>query len=89
MSAQSSLPARTGDRSRARRDLALRQADLDAHWDPRSRGVAAGSEGGWLFTGRTELMRSLIQATTGTAQPVLVTGAAGSGSRRYWPVWSL
>ena len=65
--------------ARARRDLALRPADLDAHWDPRSRGVAAGSEGGWLFSGRTELMRSLIQATTGDAQPVLVTGAAGSG----------
>lgn len=65
--------------ARVRRDLALRPADLEAHWDPRSRGVAAGSEGGWLFSGRTELMRRLIQATTGDAPPVLVTGAAGSG----------
>ena len=63
----------------ARRDLALRPADLDTHWDPRSRGVAASAEGGWLFTGRTALMRRLIQATTGAAEPVLVTGAAGTG----------
>lgn len=63
----------------ARRDLALRPADLEAHWDPRARGVATGSEGGWLFSGRTKLMVRLIQATTGDAQTVLVTGAAGSG----------
>jgi hypothetical protein len=63
----------------ARRDLALRADDLEVHWDPRSRGVATGSEGGWLFSGRTKLMRRLIQATTGDAYPVLVTGAAGSG----------
>ncbi len=64
---------------RARRDLALRPADLEAHWDPRSRGVAAGAESGWLFSGRTALMRRLIQATNGDDPPVLVTGAAGSG----------
>lgn len=68
-----------GTVARARRDLALRPADLEAHWDPRSRGVAKGAEGGWLFSGRTELMRRLIQATTGDAPPVLVTGVAGSG----------
>jgi hypothetical protein len=63
----------------ARRDLALRQGDLEAHWDPRSRGVATGADSGWLFSGRTALMNRLIQAaTTGTA-PVLVTGAAGTG----------
>ena len=63
----------------ARRDLALRSKDLEAHWDPRARGVAAGAERGWLFTGRIKLMRRLIQATTDDAQPVLVTGAAGTG----------
>lgn len=78
----------------ARRDLALRRQDLDAHWDPRARGVASGAQGGWLFTGRTQLMRCLIDATadqptngsplaaaspSGDRAPVLVTGAAGTG----------
>jgi len=63
----------------ARRDLALRADDLAAHWDPRSRGVATRSQGGWLFSGRTELMHRLIQATTDDPQPLLVAGAAGSG----------
>jgi hypothetical protein len=62
-----------------RRDLALRPEDLAAHWGPRSRGVADESEPGWLFTGRTELMRRLIAATTGPPANVLVTGGAGCG----------
>jgi hypothetical protein len=66
----------------ARRDLALRPEDLEAHWDPRARGVATAAESGWLFTGRTELMRRLIQATkatTGNIRPIVVSGAAGTG----------
>jgi hypothetical protein len=51
----------------ARRDLALRPRDLEAHWDPRARGVASGAESGWLFTGRTTLMRRLIAAADRTS----------------------
>ncbi len=37
------------------------------------------SDPGWLFTGRVQLMRHLIQATTGKPGTLLVTGRAGSG----------
>jgi WD40 repeat protein len=63
----------------SRRDLALPSADLDAHWDPRSRGVTEIREPGWLFTGRAELMRKLISAAAGEPGTLLVTGRAGSG----------
>ncbi len=63
----------------SRRDLALLAADLDAHWGPRARGVTDTSDPGWLFTGRVQLMRHLIQATTGKPGTLLVTGRAGSG----------
>ncbi|KUJ68505.1 hypothetical protein ACZ90_18115 [Streptomyces albus subsp. albus] len=63
-----------------RGDLALREQDLLTHWEPRSRGVAKAEEPGWLFTGREELMRELIAATSaGEAGAILVTGCAGSG----------
>jgi hypothetical protein len=62
-----------------RRDLALRPEDLDAHWGPRSRGVAASAETSWLFSGRAELMTQLIDAATGQPGAVVVTGGAGSG----------
>jgi hypothetical protein len=62
-----------------RRDLALRAEDLSSHWGPKSRGVADTSDAGWLFTGRTELMRKLITAATGGPGTVVVTGGAGSG----------
>jgi hypothetical protein len=62
-----------------RRDLALRPADLLAHWGPRSRGVAQDADPGWLFTGRVELMQELIAAATGDPAVLLVTGGAGSG----------
>ncbi|MFF9158377.1 hypothetical protein ACF1AB_39830 [Streptomyces sp. NPDC014846] len=62
-----------------RSDLALPQRDVDAHWDPRSRGVARAADQGWLFTGRRRLMRDLIAAATGPTGATVVTGGAGSG----------
>ncbi|MFC1401817.1 MULTISPECIES: ATP-binding protein [Streptacidiphilus] len=65
---------------RERRDLAVAKEDLVAgYWDPRARGVGRGSDPGWLFTGRYDLMRHLIAAIRGPAETVLVTGCAGSG----------
>jgi len=64
--------------SAARRDLAIRREDLDAHWAPK----AAGSESAWLFTGRAQVLQHLIaflEAGPGQAPVVVVTGAAGSG----------
>lgn len=65
--------------SPARRDLALPQQDLRTHWGPRSRGVTKPDEPGWLFSGRRQLMRRLIETTASDPRPVLVTGGAGSG----------
>ncbi|MCW8096895.1 hypothetical protein [Streptomyces tauricus] len=65
--------------SRARRDLALPQADVDAHWGPRARGVAEDSAPGWLFTGRAPLMRELLVRLLKESGTVMVTGGAGTG----------
>lgn len=62
-----------------RSDLALFQQDLSSHWEPRSRGVMHADESGWLFTGRTDLMRRLIVASTSIAGTLVVSGPAGSG----------
>jgi hypothetical protein len=62
-----------------RADLALPVSDLVTHWDPRSRGVASQDNPGWLFTGRSHLMRRLIAVAGGAAGTTLVTGPAGSG----------
>ncbi|WKX11674.1 ATP-binding protein [Streptomyces sp. NL15-2K] len=62
-----------------RSDLALPQQDLETHWEPRSRGVAHAGEAGWLFTGRDQLLRDLIAATSDGAGATVVTGGAGSG----------
>ncbi|WP_329127406.1 ATP-binding protein [Streptomyces sp. NBC_01465] len=62
-----------------RSDLALPQKDVDAHWEPRSRGVAQSGEEGWLFTGRQKLMQDLIAAASGPGGATVVTGGAGSG----------
>ncbi|QES46646.1 hypothetical protein DEJ50_01040 [Streptomyces venezuelae] len=62
-----------------RSDLALPRQDLETHWSPRSRGVTEAASTGWLFRGRTQLMRTLVAATTAAPGTVLVTGSAGSG----------
>jgi hypothetical protein len=54
-------------------------SDLDAHWDPRARGVARAKDSGWLFTGRERLMARLVTCTTEPPTTVVVTGAAGTG----------
>lgn len=62
-----------------RQELALREDELSAHWGPHARGVHHWEEAGWLFTGRTALLRDLIGAARGDPGAYLVTGAAGSG----------
>lgn len=61
-----------------RRDLALPKAELESHWEPRSRGGIERNVPGWFFTGRAELMSRLIRATKEPGA-VLVTGRLGSG----------
>ncbi|MGW5153205.1 hypothetical protein ACWERE_46465, partial [Rhodococcus koreensis] len=62
-----------------RRDLALSTDDLRSHWSPMGRGVATTEDTRWLFTGRTRLMRKLIDVSTGSHGTTLVTGPVGSG----------
>lgn len=64
--------------TRPRRDLAIRPAELEGHWAPKAK-ATDDNGAGWLFTGRADLMRQLIAATTGPAGTTLVTGMAGTG----------
>ncbi|MDT0353378.1 ATP-binding protein [Pseudonocardia charpentierae] len=63
-----------------RHDLALPKSDLATHWGPRQSGADAGR---WLFTGRADLMRTLVEHVTPeptrASSTLLVTGGAGSG----------
>jgi hypothetical protein len=63
----------------ARHELALPKQDLETHWGPRARGVAAPKTPGWLFTGRAGLMRALLETIREAPRTVLVTGGAGCG----------
>ncbi|MGW4759606.1 AAA family ATPase [Streptomyces chartreusis] len=63
----------------ARRDLAVLQADMDAHWGPRGRGVTDAQDTGWFFTGRSALMRELVRTLQAEPGAVVLTGAAGTG----------
>ena len=59
----------------------LQGATLATHWGPRARGVAAASEGSWLFTGRSRAIRRLLawlEAPDGGAG-LIVTGPPGAG----------
>ncbi|WP_189111938.1 hypothetical protein [Streptomyces camponoticapitis] len=62
-----------------RSDLAIPQADVEAHWGPKSRGSTTDGHTNWLFTGRRQLMLDLIDASTGDPGATMVTGSAGSG----------
>ncbi|MFF3940365.1 AAA family ATPase [Streptomyces phaeofaciens] len=64
---------------RSRADLALPREDLEAHWEPRHRGVAQVGDAGWLFTGRQMLSKALLAAASGSPGATVVTGGAGSG----------
>ena len=57
-------------------------ADLDfhRHFLPQARGVAAGSELGWYFTGRTAALRDLVNFMSAESpRTLMVTGGPGSG----------
>ncbi|WP_327349702.1 ATP-binding protein [Streptomyces sp. NBC_01321] len=72
-------PTQTTTVQTQRSDLALPQKDVDAHWEPRARGVARSGDVGWLFTGRQTLIQDLIAAAGGPAGATMVTGGAGTG----------
>jgi hypothetical protein len=63
----------------ALQELALLQSDIDAHWGPRARGVAAADAPGWFFTGRAAVLRRLVEFVTGSPGLLVVTGRAGCG----------
>ncbi|MFF4121346.1 AAA family ATPase [Streptomyces sp. NPDC001714] len=64
---------------RPRIDFALPRNDLEAHWEPRHRGVAQVGDAGWLFTGRQMLSKALLAAASSSPGATVVTGGAGSG----------
>ncbi|MBP2327073.1 hypothetical protein JOF56_007458 [Kibdelosporangium banguiense] len=69
--------------SRARgKGVWFTDGELGTHWNPRARGVERGSQAGWYFTGRTQVLRELVAWLTGDApdgRVRVVTGGPGSG----------
>lgn len=56
--------------------------ELRGHWNPRARGVERGGEPGWYFTGRSGVLRELVDWLTDDApdgRVHVVTGGPGSG----------
>lgn len=65
--------------SAARRDLAILQQDLTAHWGPRAPVTSKMGEHGAVFSGRARLMSELIAFAGGPPGTLVVRGRAGSG----------
>ncbi|HEY4824078.1 MAG TPA: ATP-binding protein, partial [Solirubrobacteraceae bacterium] len=61
--------------SAARRDLAILQEDMAAHWQRRAPVVGEP----WVFMGRATVMQRLIAFASGPPGVLVVTGRAGSG----------
>ena len=56
--------------------------EIEAHWDPRARGVQRAYEEGSYFTGRVAALRELVawmSSPAGDGRVRIVTGAPGSG----------
>ncbi|HEY3741307.1 MAG TPA: hypothetical protein VGL53_15760, partial [Bryobacteraceae bacterium] len=54
---------------------------LRSHWNPRSRGVATEHDAGWFFTGRSRVLRRIIQwlSAEDAAPALVIKGLPGSG----------
>lgn len=65
--------------SSARSQLALSAPVLDSYWLSRASGRADDNDAGWYFSGRGELMRSVVKFVRDGQGALVVTGAAGSG----------
>jgi WD40 repeat protein len=64
-----------------RRLRRLRPEEVVSHWGPRARGVEIESQHGWYFTGRTAVLRELVQYLTsrGLKKAEIITGSPGCG----------
>ncbi|MEU1259613.1 AAA family ATPase [Streptomyces chartreusis] len=63
----------------AREPVALSASALDQYWLSRASGRIDDEDPGWYFSGREDLMRSLVKFVGGGEGVLIVTGAAGSG----------
>ncbi|MEU7576764.1 AAA family ATPase [Streptomyces sp. NPDC041068] len=63
----------------SRGDVAFSRAELDTYWVSRAAGQLDHAEPGWYFTGRTALVRRIVEFLTGEEGALIVTGQAGSG----------
>jgi hypothetical protein len=54
---------------------------LRSHWNPRARGVATEHDVGWFFTGRSRVLRRIVQwlAADDAAPALVIKGLPGSG----------
>ncbi|QEU96418.1 AAA family ATPase [Streptomyces kanamyceticus] len=63
----------------SRGDVAFSRAELDTYWVSRATGQLDHAEPGWHFTGRTALVRRMVEFLVGEEGALIVTGQAGSG----------
>src|SRR5579859_729832 len=54
---------------------------LSSHWNPRARGVATEHEPGWFFTGRSRVLRRIVQwlEVKDSTPALVIKGLPGSG----------
>jgi WD40 repeat protein len=63
----------------SRQQVSITKAELDDYWTSRASGRISREDPGWYFSGRVELMNSVVEfLCTGTGIQV-ITGVAGSG----------
>ncbi|MFC1408171.1 NACHT and WD repeat domain-containing protein [Streptacidiphilus sp. N1-12] len=55
------------------------RTELDRYWISRAAGQPEADGPGWYFTGRTDLVKRVLEFLSGTEHVLVVTGEAGSG----------
>lgn len=64
---------------RPRRQVAVTKSELDDYWTSRAAGRTSAHDPGWYFSGREDLMESVVQFLRSGVGMLVVTGVAGSG----------
>jgi hypothetical protein len=62
-----------------RRQVAVTQPELDEYWISRASGRVSTQDPGWYFSGRADLMGSVVQFLNSGDGILVITGVAGSG----------
>ncbi|ORB68793.1 AAA family ATPase [Mycolicibacterium tusciae] len=63
----------------SRQQVSITQAELDDYWTSRASGRISKEDPGWYFSGRVELMESVVEFLRDGEGIQIIAGAAGSG----------